>query len=278
MGVQLSLMDALGEAGGAIASFHGSFMSPSAPVWATPLVAGVGHGYDPFSKRPVNPLPWMNVQSQDQRTPYTTTVAIAAHDTPAIRELLAAAGFNTPAKIDFAIRAYTGTLGAEAAQAITSMAKDAGWDDRTDAMPQARAFERAFQTNDMIATEPEAKFRRDFDGYEAAWNSMQLDAERDPTSVKRWINPDPETATDRDFDNAFAVQMYQVAKPFRTQVDSFTALRREFRNMPDIDPDTKEGVVREMTLAIAGVAKTYEQLRMKLWVEHQRARREGGGQ
>lgn len=264
-GVALTAADWLGEMGDQLLQFHGSFMSPSLPMWAVPIAAGAplglkfgaGHGFDPFSKRPIDPFPWMNIDPELQRTPYTSSVATAMFHMPGVRQMVIAAGFNTPAKIDFAIRAYGGTLAAEASQAITSLAQETGLDRRPDAPPRDKAFVRAFETNDLVSSQYESDFRNDFQGYEAAWNTLQLLVSREPENVEAYL-------ANADKDVQERITMYQIAVPFKNRIDDLTALRRNIRNSTTVHADLKEAMMREITLTIGGVALTFNRINLRV--------------
>ena len=129
IGAHLTLADAFGEVGDTMLNMSGSFMSPSLPMPIGPMIeASMGeHGYSVFTGRPIDPLPWMNIPQEEQKTPYTSWTAMAISQSPVVSDIFSFVGFDSAAKVDFAINGYGGTLGREANQLITELARNLGW-------------------------------------------------------------------------------------------------------------------------------------------------------
>ena len=237
--------------------FMGSFVSPSLPMpiggWAQTAMGE--HGHSLYQNRPINPLPWMNIPQEQQETPYTSWIASIWHDIPVVGELSAAVGIGSPAKVDFMIRNYLGSLGAEAARALTAMARNQGLDQRPEAPKGQRYGFRDFQTSEQLVTQHESDFRDAYDETEEAWNALQLGMRNDPTKVGLLL---------RDMDFRDNIARYQMGRDMKNTVDKLTALRRQIRFGAGLGEDTKARISIELTGAIAGVSNVYKQARMKM--------------
>ena len=257
IGAQLTLAESMGELGDITLGFAGSFMSPSLPLPIGPIMqANAGdHGYDIFGRRPIDPLPWMDIPQSDQQTPYTSSVAMGMLKLPVVSHILIGAGFDSPAKVDFAIRGYTGTLGTEAVRVASEAARNMGWDDRPAAPSRLRYGVRDFQTNDQLVTQHESDFRETFGETLEQWNGLQRRMREDPAAAQRMMQ-DPELQQ--------AVAMYQMGRGFKNRIDQLTSARRQIRFSSQLDEETKKRMTIELTTAIAGVSLTYNQARRKI--------------
>ena len=257
IGLALQLADWEGAVGDTMLDFMGSFVSPSLPMpiggWVQTAIGE--HGHSIYQDRPINPLPWMNIPQEQQETPYTSWIASIWHDVPIIGELSTAVGISSPAKVDFIIRNYGGSMGAEAARALTAMARNYGIDQRPEAPKGQRYGFRDFQTNDQLVTQHETEFRDAYDTTEEAWNALQLGMKNDPTKVNLLL---------RDLDFRDNIARYQMGRDMKNTVDKLTSLRRQIRFGAGLDEDTKARISVELTGAIAGVSNVYKQARMKM--------------
>lgn len=238
----------------AIASdFFASGMSPAQTFLG---VAGIGpvvqakmggeHGYDAFTRRPINPYPWRDVEARDQQSPYTTTVAKWAHRSPALGSMLASMGFDSPAKIDFAIRAYGGTLAGQAAELITDAARAVGVDDSAPPPERGGIFSRAFITREGSVTNRETLLRQRFSESEQVWNSFQqLMQQGDATELQRRMG-EPEFQAQ--------VQRHMILRPYMNMVDDLTRMRRMIRDNGVLDQTEKDQMITELNQTISGIA------------------------
>jgi hypothetical protein len=257
IGAQLTLAESMGELGDITLGFAGSFMSPSLPLPIGPIMqANAGeHGYDIFGRRPIDPLPWMDIPQSDQQTPYTSSVAMGMLKLPVVSHILIGAGFDSPAKVDFAIRGYTGTLGTEAVRVASEAARNMGWDDRPAAPSRLRYGVRDFQTNDQLVTQHESDFRETFGETQEQWNGLQRKIRENPAAAQAMMQ-DPELQQ--------AVAMYQMGRGFKNRIDQLTSARRQIRFSSQLDEETKKRMTIELTTAIAGISLTYNQARRKI--------------
>ena len=262
IGANLTAADAMGEVGDMILDFSGSFMSPSLPLPFGPIaLANAGeHGYDIFTRRPIDPLPWLDIPQSEQYTPYTSTVALGVSRLPVVSKIMAAAGFDSPAKIDYAIRAYAGTLGGEAAKLATEWSRsmpewpvlDPLRDERPPPPARMPYGARDFQTNPQLVTQHETEFRELFGETLEVNNVIRLLSRQDPMRASTMLQ-------DRDTQTKLA--LYQMGRPFKTRIDDLTAARREIRFSSQLDEETKRRMTIELTVAIAGVSSTYNRAR-----------------
>tara|TARA_R110000765_G_scaffold90637_2_gene172372 strand:+ start:7 stop:720 length:714 start_codon:yes stop_codon:yes gene_type:complete len=214
------------------------------------------HGYDFFGNRPIDPLPWMDIPQGDQQTPYTSTVAMAMLKIPLVSQILIGVGIDSPAKVDFAIRGYTGTLGSEAVRAISGgLRKIPGFDDRPDTPSRLRYGARDFQTNDQLVTQHESDFRDAFGETQEQWNGLQRKIRENPTAAQQTME-DPEVRE--------AVAMYQMGRGFKNRIDQLTSARRQIRFSSGLDEETKKRMTIELTATIAGISVTYNIARRKI--------------
>lgn len=155
---------------------YGPASMAGAPMPVGPLLeANIGeHGYDTFRNRAINPHPWSNISPEMQLDERTSTVAIALNRLPGVKQALDLVGLDSPAQIDFAIRGYTGTLGSEALDATSRIARRVGLDDRPEPARASRAFAGRFHTDPSVTTETEIAMRRKLDRGERARNDLKM--------------------------------------------------------------------------------------------------------
>ena len=235
------------------AGFASSTIAPSSllnPIGVGSMInASRGdHGYDPFTQRPINPYPWRNVEGRDQATPYTSTVARFLHDKARDLDLDGFGLLSSPAKVDFAIRSFGGTLATEIAGGITNIARETGVDTSPAPPERGNAFTRAFTTREGVSDAREGLFRERYEEAEATYNSMNaLIESASVEEVNRRMEEEPEF---RDM-----VQRYYVLRPFKNVVDDLTKIRRWARDAQDMSPEEKTKMITELNQSIAGVSK-----------------------
>lgn len=219
---------------------------PAGPMVQAGMLGGE-HGYDAFTGRPINPYPWRNVTPEQQASPYTSSVARWAQQSPVLSKVLAGAGFDTPAKIDFAIRAYGGTLATQVSEGITDIARYTGVD--TSAPPPERGgiFSRAFVTREGTTTQRETLLRQRYDEAEEYWNTFNLLMQQGDAAKVADIMSEDEYKR--------GVQTYMVLRPYKNMLDAFTSTRRMIRDNPSLDATEKDQAIVELNQAIAGVAQ-----------------------
>lgn len=257
------------------------------PMPVGPLIQVLGgeHGYDIYRDRPINPYPWRNVEGQDQYTAYTSTVALMISRNPVLGAGLAKLGFDTPAKVDFGIVGYGGTLARHATDLFSRYARGraeqqlqqralelqnegmgqeealssarterqqgqfGGWDTRPEPIGQRQLFTGRFSTRPTTSGSSEIEFRQEFDEVEEAYNSYQqlLKAGSSGEATQRFGNDNAE-GHDK-------ISRYYIMRNFKNTIDEFTSLRRKIRENPRIEVEERERAVIEINLAIAGLAR-----------------------
>lgn len=251
----LTASDAMGKGlGDALLEIGSGYLSSTvSPAMLGPMPFGPmlqakmgDHGYDAFTQRPINPYPWRNVEARDQATPYTSTIARVAQDIPGVGEVLASFGFDTPAKIDFAIRAYTGTLGAQLAEVSTDAARHFGIDSSAPPPERGDVFSRAFVTREGTVSAREAALRQRYDEAEEVHNSYQMLVNAGNVTELQARLKEP----------AFmeGIQRYMILRPYMNMVDGLTRTRRVIRDSQFIEPEQKDQSITEINQAISGMA------------------------
>ena len=223
------------------------------PMPVGPLIQGglLGgeHGHDIYRDRPINPYPWRNVEGQDQYTAYTSTVALYASRDPVLGAGLAKLGFDTPAKVDFMITGYGGTVARHATDLTSRYARDQGWDTRPEPIGQRKLFEGRFSTRPTTSGSSEIEFRQEFDEVEEAYNSWRqlLKAGDGEEATQRFGNDNAE-GNDK-------ISRYYIMRNFKNTIDELTSVRRLVRESPSIEVEDRERMVIEINTAIAGLAR-----------------------
>jgi hypothetical protein len=144
------------------------------------------HGFDPFRRREIDPFPQKELPAEFQYDDRTSTAAIA------LGKVLP--GEQSPAKIDYALRGYTGTLGGEFLDITSKAARNLGWDDRPEPSTRSTAFLSRFETKPESATEAELSVRRKFATAEKQYNALkQLLADGQPEKAQKYAERHRET-------------------------------------------------------------------------------------
>jgi hypothetical protein len=144
------------------------------------------HGFDPFRRREIDPFPQKELPAEFQYDDRTSTAAIA------LGKVLP--GEQSPAKIDYALRGYTGTLGGEFLDITSKAARNLGWDDRPEPSTRSTAFLSRFETKPESATEAELSVRRKFATAEKQYNALkQLLADGQPEKALKYAERHRET-------------------------------------------------------------------------------------
>ena len=247
-GLKLDMAEVLGEAGDILLDAHGSFLSPGFPIIANELIgANLGeHGYNMFTGRPINPYPWATVPQESQYSNYTSTLAMKMSESPILGGILKGFGFDSPAKIQFLWDSF-GTIEKELNHEATKIARDMGWDTRPEASESASYWERRFATNPQTATQPETDFRDSWRLAEERHNQALLLARTDPRKLLRLLTPD---SPDFDTEFRFQLEKYDALKKHDKWISRLTKARREVREHPALDGDTKASSIAEISLVL----------------------------
>jgi hypothetical protein len=260
-----------GGLGDGLWGMKGAFMAVPSPVVIGPSIqAGLSgeHGYDWFRGRSIDPYPWRNVESIDQQTPYTSTLAVAIARAPYLGKGLASLGFNTPAKVDFAIASYLGPAATEAVQMSSGYLRRKGIDPRPEPVGNRRAFESRFHTRPTTSTQPELDFRQSFDEVEEAWNSFN-----DLINNKDFDEADRRFGVGTEGDDRIA--QYYVMRSFKNDIDEWTSLRRQIRDEPALPVEEREAIVVEINQTMSGIARKSEKLVRDIMEQRAAERRDG---
>lgn len=189
------------------------------------------HGFDPFRRREINPDPWSNIPPELQSDDRTSTLGVA----------LGQATGTSPAKWDYAIRGYTGTLGSEALAATSAAARALGIDNRPAPAGESRAFAGRFHTDPSVTPETEQTIRRQWDTAEKAYNGLKETYDRDGADEAR------EYAQD----NRDALVAYQRLKPTMRVVRTVSEARRRIREHPSLTPEQKANALAKLNTRLA---------------------------
>jgi len=114
---------------------------------------------------------------------------------------------------------------------------------------------RDFETNQLLVTEHESDFRMAFDGDEENWNLLSMEQTNNPRRAADLL-------MDPDFRNS--IELYNVGRPFKDRIDKITKARRMIRFNANIPEEDKRKITMELTVAIAGISRLYNQARHKV--------------
>lgn len=206
----------------ALKDMYGQFTPEGMPVVVGPLIeANIGeHGYDAWRRRPINPDAWSNIPPSMQYDDRTSSLAVAAGQRLGV----------SPAKIDHVLRGTTGSLGSEALDVTSRLARATGLDSRNAPLGKERTFAKRFHTDPTTTPESELAFWRRYDKVERAYNGVKRlwDAGKVDEARAFYI-------ANQDYIDAYET-MQEDAKAMRDA----TKVRREIR-----EADAPEGVRRD---------------------------------
>lgn len=168
-----------------------------------------------------------------------------------VGDILAAAGFDSPAKIDFFVRELGGKIVSHSNRVLTDIAHDVGWDTRPRGAEFPSAWQARFETNPQTATQPEMDFRETFGRTAEAWNTVRHLENTDPVRLQELI------ATDIDFSKDLI--LYDMGRSHKKRIDDLTKARREIRTSPDprLTPELKALLIAELSLTLANASTEY---------------------
>lgn len=218
--LQFALVDAFGQYG---PGNLGGLPMPLGPMYD---VTRGEHGYDPFRRREINPDPWSNIPPELQYNDRTSTVGVA----------LGSVTGTSPAKWDYAIRAYTGTLGSEALDQTSRMARAVGLDDRPAPVSNDRAFAGRFHTDPGATPESEQSIRRQLDSAEKPYQAVRELIDRG----------DMEAARTYATEHADELTSYYQLRPMGRVVDVVSQARRKIRENPELTSEEKADAIARL--------------------------------